>query len=78
MEILTNKQITDLVYKVRTSKGERIEVIKNGEIIQVSELISPMRGGDMGLSKREPHVTFYNGSQAEFIPIDDILNINYA
>lgn len=78
MRILRNKQITSLVYKEYSKTGVRITIIKNGEILNVSNLTPPMRGDNMNLSKREPHITFYNGTEASFIPLDDIININYA
>ena len=60
MEIIENKQIKDILYKEFTLKGERISVDKNGEIINIQDLITPMRDDhEINLSKREPHMIFY-------------------
>ena len=79
MTILTNKQIKTLVYLDYTRLGKRTHVIKNGEILNVTELTSPMRDTqNMSLSKKEPHISFYNGTEGVFIPVVDIIKINYA
>jgi len=78
MDIITNKQITKLFYRENTPVGKRVNIVKNGEILTVMDLTSPMRGDDVGLSKKEPHVTFYNGTEGIFIPVVDIINIKYA
>ena len=78
MKILKNEQIKILVYIEYTNIGTRKTVVKNGEILQISNLTSPMRGERSGLSDKEPHVTFYNGTEAVFIPVIDIIKINYV
>lgn len=79
MEIVMNKQISEILYKTYTPAGDRIEIAKNGEILNIADLTSPMRDNEnVHLSKKESHITFYNGSDGFFIPIADIIAINYA
>lgn len=79
MEILTNKQVNEIVYKEYTVLGEIESVVENGKILSVMNLTPPMRGNDFGLSKKEPHIAFFNESiGGVFIPVADVLDIEYA
>lgn len=76
MEIILEKPVEKIVYKNhRTGKDE---ILEDGVIITQQDLISPMRKRfETGLSNKEPHVGFKNVNGVVFIPIKDIITLEY-
>ena len=76
MKILINKPVEKLIYK--DYYLDRNEILKDGLIITQKELISPMRTRfETNLTRREPHIAFQNDNGVKFIPIKDIISIEY-
>jgi len=76
MEIIIDKPVEKIVYK--NNRSEKEEVLEDGVIITQQDLISPMRDRfNTGLSDKEPHIGFKNGDGAFFIPIKDIISLDY-
>ena len=77
MEIITDRKIKYLEYK--DVIHNRSCDIRDGVIISVQDLISPMRSmNNTGLSDREPHLLVQTPHDNIFIPVVDITVIIYA
>lgn len=75
MEILVNKKIDVLVYN-ELGKGK---IIEDGEIILISKLIPRYCSSNcFGFSKLTPHACVETETTVHFIPVDDIVGIEYS
>ena len=76
MEIIIDKPVEKIVYK--NNRSEKEEVLEDGVIITQQDLISPMRDRfNTGLSDKEPHIGFKNADTVVFIPVKDIISLDY-
>lgn len=76
MEIIIEKPVEKVIYK--THRGDVEKTLEDGVIFSQQDLISPMRDRfESGLTKKEPHIGFKNGEGVVFIPIKDIITLDY-
>jgi len=76
MEIIIDKPVKKIVYK--NHRLEREEILEDGIIFSQQNLISPMRDRfNIGLTDKEPHIGFKNSDGPIYIPVKDIITLEY-